>query len=136
MPYIRPAAPVVVSNIFYQRYTKSVPKEMNAMASMIVTYLVGAVTSAVEFFAMNRGGNLFQEYSRMNAAPVLLGISVVGLICAYRAGWPLSTASTVQSGFLALALVVVGAVLYHREITFSKVIGTAICLIGLYFINR
>ena len=72
----------------------------------------------------------------MNAAPVLLGISVVGLICAYRAGWPVSTASTVQSGFLALALVVVGAVLYHREITFSKVIGTAICLIGLYFINR
>ena len=59
MPYIRPAAPVVVSNIFYQRYTKSVPKEMNAMASMIVTYLVGAVTSAVEFFALKRGGNLF-----------------------------------------------------------------------------
>ena len=138
MSYIRPAALVVVSNIFYQRYTKSVPKEMDAMSSMIVTYLVGAVTSAVMFFAMNRGGNLFQAYSRMNAAPVLRGISVVGLevglIYVYRAGWPVSTASTVQSGFLAL--VVVGTVLYHGEITFSKVIGTAICLIGLYFINR
>ena len=73
MSYIRPAALVVVSNIFYQRYTKSVPKEMDAMSSMIVTYLVGAVTSAVMFFAMNRGGNLFQAYSRMNAAPVLTG---------------------------------------------------------------
>ena len=49
MSYIWPVAPVVVSNIFYQRYTKSVPKEMDAIASMIVTYLVGAVTSAVVF---------------------------------------------------------------------------------------
>ena len=115
---------------------------MDAMASVIVTYLdlVGAVASAVVFLIMNRGRNLFQEYSRMNAAPVLPGISVVGLeaglMYAYRAGWPVSTASIVQSGFPALALVVVGTVLCHKEITFSKVIDTVVCLIGLYFMNR
>ena len=55
----------------------------------------------------------------MNAAPVLPGISVVGLeaglMYAYRAGWPVSTASIVQSGFPALALVVVGTVLCNRH---------------------
>lgn len=140
MAYIWPIALVVVSNVLYQICAKSVPKEMDAMASMTVTYLVGAAASAVMFFAMNRGGNLFQEYGKMNAAPVLLGISVVGLevgfICAYKAGWPVSTASIVQSAFLALALIPVGAVLYREAVTPGKVLGAVICLIGLYFINR
>lgn len=104
MAYIWPIALVVVSNVLYQICAKSVPKEMDAMASMTVTYLVGAAASAVMFFVMNRDGNLFHEYGKMNAAPVLLGISVVGLevgfICAYKAGWPVSTASIVQSAFL------------------------------------
>ena len=76
----------------------------------------------------------------MNLAPALLGISVVGLevgfIYAYKIGWPVSTASIVQSAFLALALIFVGAVLYHEAITVNKVIGILICLVGLYFINR
>lgn len=129
MSYIWSISLVVVSNIFYQICRKS--------ASMTVAYLVGTIASAVMFFITNRGGNLFQESSRRKAAPVLPGISAVGLevglIYAYRSRWPVSTASTVQSGFLSLALVVAGTVLYHRKITFSKVIGTAICLIGLYF---
>ena len=89
---------------------------------------------------MNRNGNLIHEYSKLNAAPVLLGISVVGLevgfIYAYKTGWPVSTLSTVQSAFLALALIIVGALLYKEEISLNKVIGIVICLIGLYFINK
>jgi len=76
----------------------------------------------------------------MNPAPVFLGISVVGsevgFIYAYKNGWPVSTASIVQSAFLALALIFVGAVLYHEAITINKLIGIVICLVGLYFINH
>ena len=72
--------------------------------------------------------------------PILLGVSVVGLevgfLYAYRAGWPVSTASIVQSAFLALALLVVGAALYQEAVTPSKVLGVALCLAGLFFINR
>ena len=46
MSYIWPIALVVVSNIPYQICAKSVPREMDAMASMTVTYLVGAACSA------------------------------------------------------------------------------------------
>lgn len=140
MSYIWPIALVVVSNILYQICAKSVPKEMDAMASMTVTYLVGAICSAVMFFVMNPGDGLFREYAKMNAAPVLLGISVVGLevgfIYAYKAGWPVSTASLVQSAFLSVALIFVGALLYREAITLNKVLGVVICLVGLYFINK
>jgi drug/metabolite transporter (DMT)-like permease len=140
MSYIWPIALVVVSNILYQIRAKSVPREMDAMASMTVTYLVGAVCSAVMFFVLNPGGSLLREYGKLNAAPVLLGISVVGLevgfLYAYKAGWPVSTASIVQSAFLSLALLVVGALLYQEAVTPSKVLGVAICLVGLYFLSK
>lgn len=113
---------------------------MNAMASMTITYFVGAVCSAIMYFVMNKNGNLLQEYMKTNWAPFFLGVSVVGLevgfIYAYKNGWAVSTASIIQSVFLAVALIIVGAVLYHEEITANKVIGIVICLIGLYFINK
>ena len=60
----------------------------------------------------------------------------VGFIYAYKNGWEASTASIVQSAFLALALLGVGAALYKEAITANKVTGVVICLVGLWFINR
>lgn len=140
MLMVWPIALVVFSNIVYQICAKGVPKDMDAMASMTITYIVGAVCSAIMFFVMNKNGNLMQEYAKTNWAPVFLGVSVVGLevgfIYAYKNGWAVSTASIVQSAFLAVALIIVGGVLYKEAITANKIIGIVICLIGLYFINK
>ena len=140
MSMIWPIALVVFSNIVYQICAKGVPKDMDAMASMTITYLVGAVCSAIMFFIMNKNGNLLHEYSKMNWAPVFLGVSVVGLevgfIYAYKNGWAVSTASLIQSAFLAVALLFVGALLYHETISVSKVVGVGFCLVGLFFLNR
>ena len=135
-----PIALVVFSNVIYQICAKGVPKSMDTMASMTITYLVGALCSAIMFFVINRNGNLLQEYAKMNWAPVFLGISVVGLevgfIYAYKNGWSVSTASIVQSAFLAVALLFVGALLYHETVSISKIIGVGFCLVGLFFLNR
>lgn len=140
MSMIWPIALVVLSNVVYQICAKGVPKDMDAMASMTITYIVGAICSGIMFFVMNRHGNLLQEYSKMNWAPIFLGVSVVGLevgfIYAYKNGWAVSTASIVQSAFLAVALLIVGALLYHETISISKIIGVGFCLVGLYFLNR
>lgn len=140
MSMIWPIALVVLSNIIYQICAKSVPKDMDAMASMTITYIVGAICSAIMFFVMNRNGNLLQEYNKMNWAPIFLGVSVVGLevgfIYAYKNGWAVSTASIVQSAFLAVALLFVGAMLYHETISISKIVGVGFCLVGLFFLNR
>ena len=137
---IWPIVLIVFSNIVYQICAKGVPKNMDAMASMTITYIVGAVCSGIMYFVMNKNGSLLQEYVKINWAPVFLGVSVVGLevgfIYAYKNGWAVSTVSIVQSAFLAVALIIVGAILYHEVITANKVIGIVICLIGLYFINK
>ena len=137
--YIWPMALVILSNVVYQICAKSVPEGMNPLASLTVTYLIWAIVSGVLYFALNRGGSLLKEYHKLNWAPVVLGLVIVGLevgwIYAYKAGWEVSTGFIVQSAFLACVLLFVGYFLYHEALTWNKLLGVVICLIGLVFIN-
>ena len=138
--YVWPIALVVISNIAYQICAKETPEAIDPLASMTVTYTVGAISSAILYFVLHKEGNLFREYSQLNWSPFLLGIVLVGLevgfIYAYKAGWQVSTASIVQSSFLAVALIFVGFLLYREAITLNKVVGVIVCMVGLYFINK
>ena len=137
--YIWPMALLLLSNTVYQICAKSVPEDINPFASLTVTYLVAAAASTMLFFTLHRGSSLPEEYSRLNWAPFILGIVIVGLeagwIYAYQAGWQVSTGFIVQSAFLAVALLFVGYLLYHETLTWNKLLGVAICIIGLAFIN-
>ena len=137
--YIWPIALVVLSNVVYQICAKSVPEGIDPFASLTVTYLVGAAACTLLYFLLGHGGNLVKEYSKLNWAPILLGIVVVGLevgwIYAYKAGWQVSTGFIVQSAFLATVLLLVGFFLYHEALSWNKAVGVIICLIGLVFIN-
>lgn len=140
--YIWPLGLVILSNVFYQICAKSVPESMNPFASLTITYLVGAVASVVFYFLLGRGtgsGNLITEFKALNWAPIVLGIDIVGLevgyIYAYKAGWPVSTAQIVQAAVLACILIFVGYGLYKEAITWNKLLGIVVCLIGLGLIN-
>lgn len=137
--YIWPLALVVLSNVVYQVCTKSVP-DINPLASLTVTYFIGALISLILFFALYKDVNLIKEYAKINWASIVLGISIVGLevgfIYAYRAGWNISTASIVQSVVLTIALIFVGIFAYKEKITATNILGIVICLIGLIFINK
>lgn len=139
LSYIWPIALVVISNTLYQVCAKSVPDGMNPLASLTVTYLVGAVVSCAMYFMLNRNANLLREIRLTNWAPIVLGVVIVGLevgfIYAFRAGWQISTAQIVSSAVLAVILIFAGYLLYHEAITWNKVIGMIICLAGLVLIN-
>lgn len=135
-----PVGLIVLSNIFYHICAKSSPEAVNPFATLIVTYLVGAITAAIAFFTIGKGTNLSAELKQLNWAPFVLGIAIVGLevgfIYLYKAGWNVSTGQMVASTVLSVCLIFVGWLLYHEQLTASKLIGIAICLVGLYFINK
>ena len=139
LSYIWPIALVVLANIVYQVCAKSVPDDISPLASLTVTYLIGAVFSLIMYFVTDPEKHLFREFTKLNWAPFALGMAIVGLevgfIYAYKAGWQVSTASIVQSSFLAVALVFVGFALYNEGLTWNKLVGVAICLVGLAVIN-
>ena len=137
---IWPLALVVFSNTLYQICAKSVPGKASPFAALTVTYLVGALVTAVLHFALRPGENFFRQIGEMNWAPYVLGLVIVGLevgwIYAYKAGWQVSTGSIVQNAFLAVLLVFVGALLYKEPVSWNKLLGIGICLAGLAVMSR
>ena len=137
--YIWPVALVVLSNVVYQICAKSVPVGLNPFAALTVTYLVGALVSTALFFILGKLPIPLSEISILNRAPFVLGLVIVGLevgfIYAYKAGWSVSTVSIVQGAALAIILIFVGFLLFREELTWNKLVGVGICLVGLFFIN-
>lgn len=137
--YVWPLALIVLSNVFYQICAKSVPAEMSPLASLTITYLIGAVASLTLYYATNKDANIFREYKEINWAPFVLGLVIVGLevgcIYAYKAGWPVSTTQIVQAAILAVILIFVGFLLYKESIPWNKLAGVLVCLAGLCLIN-
>lgn len=137
--YVWPIVLVIVSNVVYQLCTKNVPSNVDPFASLTVTYIVGAVLSAVMYYVLGNNTGIIGEMSKMNWSSYALGISVVGLevgfIYAYKAGWQISTTSIVQSAMLTVILIFIGVLFYKESLSWNKIVGIAICIIGLVFIN-
>ena len=136
--YIWPIALAVLSNVVYHISSKSVPENVSPFASLTVTYLIAALVSALLHYAL-AGGSIVKEYSRLNWAPFALGLVIVGLeagfMYAYKAGWQVSSAALVQSCFLAIILIFVGRLFFKEALTWKKLAGAAICLVGIALIN-
>ena len=137
--YIWPIALVILSNVLYHICAKSVPDGIHPFASLTVTYLTGAIASGILYYALSPHGNLVRECGRLNWAPFVLGIVIVGLeggwLYAYKAGWQVNTGFIVQSAFVSVLLLFVGYFLYHEALTWNKLLGVVICLLGLVFLN-
>ena len=137
--YIWPIALAILSNVLYHICAKTTPEGVHPFASLTATYLTGAVLSAVLYYVLAPQANLVKECSRLNWAPFALGIVIVGLeggwLYAYKAGWQVNTGFIVQSAFVSVLLLFVGYFLNHEALSWNKLLGTAICLLGLVFIN-
>lgn len=137
--YIWPIALILTANTFYQICAKSLPADIDPLASLTVSYLIAAAVSFLLYFSLRKEGTLFQEYAKLNWAPVAIGFTLIGLdigcIFAYKAGWPVSTMQIVQAAVLAILLIFIGKFLYKEQLTWNKITGVIVCLVGLALIN-
>ena len=136
---VYPILIIVVANILYNICTKSTPSEINAFASLSVTYLIAAVVSFVTFFVTAKGKNILAEFGKTNWTTFALGVVIIGLelgyILAFRNGWAMNTASVTANITLAVALIVIAAVFYKETITPKQIAGIVLCGGGLVLIN-
>lgn len=133
-----PAVMVVLSNVFYNISQKSVPENVNAFGSLMVTYLIAAALTFLLFIATAGSGSL-NELNRLNWTSFVLAVAIVGLetgyIYLYRAGWKVSVASVTCNIALAVVLVFVGVLLYRETISLKQIIGMVLCSLGLFLIT-
>lgn len=139
LSYIWPIALVIFSNILYHICAKSAPEDVHPFAALTVTYLTSALASGILYFALAPQANLVKECGKVNWASIVLGVAIVGLeggwLYAYKAGWQVNSGFIVQSAFVSVLLLFVGYFLYHEALTWNKLVGVVICLLGLFFIN-
>lgn len=138
--YYWPIGLLVLSNVFYHITAKSLPANVDSFLSMTITYLVGAAVSVVLYLLIGSGDSLSAQLSHLNWTPFVLGFAVVGLevgaIFMYKVGWEVSVGNIVQAIFVAIALLVVGVLIYKEALTATKVAGIAACLVGIFLLNR
>ena len=135
-----PIVLAVCADIVYQISAKSTPETLNPFASLTITYLIGAAISLVIFYITSAGGNFIAELKQINWTAFALGLAIVGLeagsIYMYKVGWNMNTGYLVKSIILALALIVVGYIIYKEQVSGTKIAGIAVCLLGLFLINK
>ena len=134
--FIWPLLLIIFSNTFYNVSAKSIPDNLDAFGTLIITYIAGGVVALILFFA--RTGN-FNFTGNFNWASVILGIAIVGLEAGYvylfRAGWEISKGSLIANTALAIVLIIIGKFIYHENISLKQILGILICLFGLYLIK-
>lgn len=130
----------VCADIIYQITAKSTPETLNPFASLTITYLVGAAVSLIVFFITSGGSSFINELKEINWTTFVLGLAIVGLeagsIYMYKVGWNINTGYMVKAIILAMALIVVGYLLYREQVGATKIAGIAVCLLGLFLINK
>lgn len=138
--YLWPIMLVVGSNVFYHICTKSIPENVQPFAALTVTYFVSMISAALLYFFTSETRNLIMDWKNLNWTSFVLGIAIVGLevgfIQMYRVGWNISIGSLVANIALAVVLIIVGLLIYKENISVNQVIGIALCISGLIFINK
>lgn len=131
---------IVASNILYNVCQKSTPESANPFSSLLVTYLIAALITAITFLVFYTDKSLIQSFENLNWTSIALGVSIVGLefgyLMAYRSGWNISEGSLVANILLAIMLIPVGILFYKEGFAFNKIVGIVFCTIGLVLLNK
>ena len=135
-----PVLVVIGSNCMYNICAKSTPEGANAFASLLITYTTAAVTTLMIMMVTLKPVNIVPELGKTNWTSFVLGLAIVGLefgyINVYRAGWKISVGTLVANIGLAIALIIIGALLYKEVITARQLAGIAVCAVGLFLISK
>jgi drug/metabolite transporter (DMT)-like permease len=137
---VAPLLLVVSGSLLYHVAAKSVPKTLEPFGALIGVYAT-ALAACLVAYAVARRGAMPPDVSSMwhpTVAAVGIGALLIelGFLLTYRAAWPVSIASVMTNGLVAVLLIPVGALVFGEAITLIRVAGVVLCLAGLALLHR
>jgi multidrug transporter EmrE-like cation transporter len=131
---------VVAGNVAYHLGLKQVPRDVHPLAPLFVLFATAALTALAAWPFAARGLALRGELGKLNLTPFVVGVAIVGIelgfLTAYRSGWKISAASLTANLVIAAALVAIGVFGYNETVSGSRLAGLALCVAGLWLLNR
>lgn len=136
---VGPPLLVIGGSLLYHVAAKSVPKTVAPLAALVGVYFTALVASLVAYAIANRTAlSPISAIGHPTIAAVGLGVLMIelGFLLTYRAAWPVSMASVMMNGIVAVLLLPVGAALFGETITFVRLMGVVLCLLGLTLLQK
>jgi drug/metabolite transporter (DMT)-like permease len=126
---------VVLGNVLYHVSQKSIPRSLDPVFSVFVSYATALALSALLLpFVAERP--LRASWGRTTWASFGVGIGAFfiefAFLYVYRSGWNISLASFVGGAALAVILVPLGYLVYKEKLTAVNFAGLLLCLLGVY----
>jgi drug/metabolite transporter (DMT)-like permease len=130
----------LITTVGYHLVMKVTPATVNPFLSLAASYSLGAAVFLACFALAPDGPTLREGLKLLNWTALALTLMVVGLdvgfLMLYRSGFDVSLGQIVTQSGAALILVVAGIALFREKITAANLAGIALCVVGLWLINR
>jgi len=131
---------VVSGSLMYHVAAKSVPKALEPFGALIGVYATALAASLIAYLFVRRGAMPPHASSLWHPTVAAVGIGALlielGFLLTYRAAWPVSIASVMTNGLVAVLLIPIGAAVFGEAITLVRVAGVVLCLAGLSLLQR
>jgi drug/metabolite transporter (DMT)-like permease len=131
---------VVSGSLMYHVAAKSVPKTLEPFGALIGVYGTALLASLIAYAFVRRGSMPPHASSLWHPTVAVVGIGALlielGFLLTYRAAWPVSIASVMTNGLVAVLLIPIGAAVFGEAITAVRIAGVVLCLVGLSLLQR
>jgi drug/metabolite transporter (DMT)-like permease len=125
----------IFANVGYHLCQKAIRPDASVAASLVATYAIALVLSAMLWPWLGGGEGLVPALRRLGPATYALGGFVVlielGFLLAYRAGWTLGSAALYCNAAVALVLLPVGVLAFGESLDLRKGLGLLLAFAGL-----
>jgi drug/metabolite transporter (DMT)-like permease len=131
---------VVCGSLLYHVAAKSIPKTLEPFGALIGVYATALAATILAYAFVRRGAMPSGVSSLWHPTVAAVGIGALlielGFLLTYRAAWPVSTASVMTNGLVAVLLLPLGALVFGEAVTLLRASGVVFCLIGLWMLQR
>jgi len=130
----------IVATVGYHLVLKVTPADVNPILSLAATYLVVAVALSTVYLLTPTATPAREAVKLLNWTVIALSAAIifldVGFLMLYRSGFDVSLGQLVTQSAAALLLLGLGVVLFRERLNLANLAGIALCVIGLWLINR
>jgi len=130
----------IVATVGYHLVLKVTPANVNPILSLAATYVVVAVALSTVYLLTPTATPAREAVKLLNWTVIALSAAIifldVGFLMLYRSGFDVSLGQLVTQSAAALLLLGLGVVLFRERLNLANLAGIALCVVGLWLINR
>ena len=118
---------------------KIVPAGANPGATLTVAYVVASLSCLAAFPLLTPSTSLREGMATVPWHALAMGAAIacceIGVLFAYRAGWPVGSTGVSISATMTLVLLPVGILAFGESLSLTRLAGIAMTIGGLYLLS-